>query len=155
MIYNRTQTDIETAKNLIETKVKTFQPLTESEIEKIERGTLTINTLNRIENKQGELRELLNAAGYWYTNISSRSREWEYTDIFVEEDFARILKNCQILKNAFLQYFDTPKTPKVAYHFENINSIEKILFDLEKMVNEIKSNYRQCGAFECGGDNQQ
>ena len=38
------------------------------------------------------------------------------------------------------------------YHFETINSIEKILEDLDTMEDDIKALYRECGNFECGGD---
>ena len=58
MIYNRTENDIETARNLIETKVKNFAELTEDDVAKIERGTFTVNTLNRIEQKQAELNDI-------------------------------------------------------------------------------------------------
>ena len=32
----------------------------------------------------------------------------------------------------------------------SINALEKILHDLDVMINDVKSHYRQCGAFECG-----
>ena len=148
MIFDRTQNDIEAARNLIETKVKTFGELTADEILSLERGTLTINTLNRIEEKQIELNELINAEGNYNTNIINRL--WSYTDIFDEANFSRIVTNCEVLKKAFFEYTDTPATPCAVYHFENINSIEKILFDLEKMIDDVKSRYRECGTFQCG-----
>ena len=148
MIFDRTQNDIEAARNLIETKVKTFGELTADEILSLERGTLTINTLNRIEEKQIELNELINAEGYYNTNIINRL--WSYTDIFDEANFSRIVTNCEVLKKAFFEYTDTPATPYAVYRFENINSIEKILFDLEKMIDDVKSRYRECGTFQCG-----
>ena len=52
MIFDRTQNDVDTAIRLRREKVQTFQELTESEIVILEKGTLTINTLNRIESKQ-------------------------------------------------------------------------------------------------------
>lgn len=151
MIYDRTQNDIETARELIETKVKTFAELTADEILSLERGTLTINTLNRIEEKQSELNELINAEGYYNTNIINRL--WTYTDVFDEVNFSRIVNNCEILKKAFFEYTDTPSTPNAIYNFKSINSIEKILVDLEKMIYDIKIRYRQCGTFECGEEN--
>ena len=151
MIYDRTQNDIETARELIETKVKAFAALTADEILSLERGTLTINTLNRIEEKQSELNDLINAEGYYNTNIINRL--WTHTDVFDEVNFSRIVNNCEILKKAFFEYTDTPATPNAVYHFENINSIEKILVDLEKMIDDVKLRYRQCGTFQCGEEN--
>ena len=54
MIFDRTQNDVDTAILLRNTKVKNFETLTESDIATLEKGTLTINTINRIENKQEE-----------------------------------------------------------------------------------------------------
>ena len=148
MIYNRTENDIETARNLIETKVKNFGELTVDEVAKIERGTFTINTLNRIEQKQAELKTLFNDIGYWNTPIINRT--WAEYDIFGELDFQRVLDNTNTLREAFFVYNNTPITPPISYHYNDINALEKILYDLENMVNDMKTRYRQCGTFECG-----
>ena len=151
MIFDRTQNDVDTAIILRDIKVKNFQELTESEIETLEKGTLTINTLNRIETKQEELKNLFNDIGYWNTPITNK--QWTENDIFDnngERDFQRILDNTNILRQAFFVYKDTPNTPPVSYHWQDINALEKILYGLDVMINDVKSNYRQCGTFECG-----
>lgn len=149
MIFNRTQRDVDTAILLRNEKVKTFKELTESEIETLEKGTLTINTLNRIESKQEELKNLFNDIGYWNTPISSR--QWAYIDIFKGEQFDRILYNLEILREAFFVYKDTPNVPDNNYRkYQTINDVEKILYDLDVMINDVKSHYRECGTFECG-----
>lgn len=148
MIFNRTQSDIDNALNIRETKVKTFQQLTNKDIQILERGTLTINTLNRIENKQSELKELFDSMKYYSPEILNFS--WNYAEIFDIVNFERILENLNILREAFIVYSDTPNVPSASYHFENINAIEKILHDLDKMIDDIISNYRECGNVECG-----
>lgn len=148
MIFNRTQNDIDNAISLRDTKVKNFQELTQSEIDTLERGTMTINTLNRIETKQQELKNLFNAMGYWDTPITNKS--WSVYDLFSADDFQRILENVNTLRRAFFVYKDTPNTPDVSYHYEDINALEKILYDLDVMINNVKSNYRECGTFESG-----
>lgn len=149
MITNRTQEDVDNALKIRDEKVKTFQALSEDDINTLERGILTINTLNRIEEKQNELKNLLNAMGYWNTNITNKTN-WKYSDIFFAEEFKRIINNENILRSAFFTYNTTPATPNVSFHYEDINSIEKILVDLDVMINNIKSNYRECGNFNCG-----
>ena len=57
MIFDRTQNDVDTAILLRDTKVKNFETLTESEIATLEKGMLTINTLNRIETKQRRIKK--------------------------------------------------------------------------------------------------
>jgi hypothetical protein len=148
MITNRTQYDVDTAILIRNTKVKKFEALTESDINYLERGTITINTLNRIENKQDELKNLFNDMGYWNTPITNKV--WGENDIFNVDEFQRILDNTNILRNAFFVYKDTPNTPPISYHWQNINALEKILNDLDVMINDVKSNYRECGNFESG-----
>ena len=148
LVYNRTAQDVQNAQKIRAEKVQKNEILTASDIETLEKGTITINTLNRIENKQDELKEILNNMGYWNTPIVRKN--WGYEQIFDKAEFERILKNLDILRDAFYVYSDTPKTPKVSYKFDDINAIEKILYDLEEMSNYVKNNYRECGDFECG-----
>ena len=152
MIYNRTAADVESAKKVRLEKVQTGLPLTDEEIETLERGTMTISTINRIETKQKELKILLNGAGYFNINISVKT--WGYSDIFDEENFQRLLDNLNNLKSAFFVYKDTPATPSISFDYQSINSLEKILFDLESMVTDMKGRYRQCGTFQCGEANE-
>ena len=148
MITNRTQYDVDAAILLRDTKVKNFEALTETEIATLEKGTLTINTLNRIENKQEELKNLFNDMGYWNTPITNKV--WGENDIFNVDEFQRILDNTNVLRNAFFVYKDTPNTPPISYHYNDINALEKILYDLDVMINDVKSRYKRCGTFRCG-----
>ena len=148
MIFDRTQNDVDTAILLRNEKVKKFKELTESEITTLEKGTMTYNTLNRIENKQDELKNLFNDMGYWNTPIINKV--WGENDIFNVDDFQRIIDNTNILRNAFFVYKETPNTPPVSYHYNDINALEKILVDLDVMINDVKSKYKRCGTFRCG-----
>ena len=148
MIFDRTQNDIDTAIILRREKVQKFQALTESEIATLEKGTLTINTLNRIENKQEELKNLFNDMGYW--NTPTTNKTWSENDIFNVDEFQRILDNTNVLREAFFVYKDTPNTPPISYYWDDINALEKILFDLDVMINDVKRHYRESGTFESG-----
>lgn len=148
MIFDRTQNDVDTAILLRNTKVKKFEALTESDINYLERGTITINTLNRIESKQEELKNLVNDMGYWNTPITNKV--WSENDIFNVDDFQRIIDNTNTLRNAFFVYKDTPNTPPISYHYNDLNALEKIFVDLDVMINDVKSKYKRCGTFRCG-----
>lgn len=152
MIFDRTQNDVDTAILLRNTKVKKFETLTESEIATLEKGTLTINTLNRIEAKQEELKNLFNDMGYW--NTPATNKTWSENDIFNIDEFQRTIDNTNVLREAFFIYTDTPNTPPISYYWNDINALEKILFDLDVMINDVKSHYRECGTFECGEENE-
>ena len=71
-------------------------------------------------------------------------------DIFKADDFKRILDNTNVLRKAFFVYMSTPNTPQISYYWEDINSLEKILHDLDSMTNYVKNQYRECGTFESG-----
>ena len=73
MIFDRTQNDVDTAILLRDTKVKKFETLTESEIATLEKGMLTINTLNRIETKQRRIKKSFYAMGYWNTPTTNKT----------------------------------------------------------------------------------
>ena len=148
MIFDRNQNDVDTAMLLRDTKVKNFETLTESEIATLEKGMLTINTLNRIENKQEELKNLFNDMGYLNTPITNKT--WGENDIFNADEFQRILDNTNVLMRAFFVYKDTPNTPPISYYWQDINALEKILYDLDVMISNVKADYRYCGEFECG-----
>ena len=148
MIFDRTQNDVDTAIYIIKNKVQKFEELEESDITTLEKGTLTINALNRIETKQEELKNLFNDMGYWNTPITNKV--WGENDIFNVDEFQRILDNTNVLRKAFFIYKDTPNTPPVSYHWQDINFLEKILYDLDVMINDVKSHYRECGTIECG-----
>lgn len=158
MIYDRTQADIDSSIKIRSEKIKfdeagehiVTDPLTDSELETLERGTLSINTLNRIEQKQAELVGLFNGIGYY--NIVTINKTWSIGDDFFVEDIQRVIANEKKLIDAFFVYKDTPQLPTSFLAYEDTNSVEKILHDLDVMINDVKSNYRECGNFNCGGD---
>ena len=60
MIFDRTASDVDAAIKIRDEKVKSYQELTEEDVDILERGFITLNTINRIEEKQSELKSLLN-----------------------------------------------------------------------------------------------
>jgi hypothetical protein len=68
-------------------KYQNGETLTETEAAQVERGTLSLETLNRIESKMHELATDLNK--YAYT-VTVTTKTWAYTDIFYyNSNFAR------------------------------------------------------------------
>ena len=137
MIFDRTQNDVDTAIRIRREKVQTFQELTESEITTLEKGTITYNTLNRIESKQAQLQEVLKQLGYL---VDIEAKHWTESDIFDEAEFDRILRNLDELTALIAMLSTTPPIPEMQYHFQNINDIEKILFDLDFLLGNAEKN---------------
>ena len=148
MIYNRTNFDVTESKRIRNEIIKNGISPSASEIETLERGTVGIETLNRIENKQTELKEKCNKLGYWNVNITNKT--WDYTDVFDTTEFDRLINNVAMLRSGFLVFLATPKTPDALYHYQNFNDMEKILFDLDEMSKEITLLFKECGNFYCG-----
>ena len=123
--------------------------MTEEEIGILERGFFTIRTIRRIEEKQIELRSAFNEAGYYNTEIASKS--WVDGEIFYYGDLVRLIENNKILRDAFYILAEEIGKPKARCHYEDINKIEKMLQELEAAVTDMTSRYRRCGTFNCGG----
>ena len=148
MIFDRTKQDVQNAVKIRDEKIKSFQEITAEEEAILDRGMLTLTTLNRIESKQEELKSLFNEMGYWNTPIENK--QWITNQLFNEAEFKRLIDNTNVLRGAFFVFNNTPLTPPVSYYYEDINALEKILFDLDVMINDVKSHYRESGDFECG-----
>lgn len=148
MIYDRTESDVENSKIIRETKIQKGLSLTEEETAVMERGTLTISTLNRIEKKQEDLSNKFEDMAYFGEKIDTKS--WDSSNIFFKNDYERILLNLRKLIRIFFIYSTTPNIPTVSFHYQSVNDLEKILYDLEEMVKDVENNYRECGIYRCG-----
>lgn len=148
MIFDRTINDVRTASELRKSKVQKNIALSDSEKEIMERGTLSYDTLNRIELKQEELMYILRQMGYY---VIINNKRWTGEDIFTDAEFERIVENNAALRKAFFVYPDSPMNAVARYHYSEFNALEKILHDLEQMIAYTKNEYRECGTFECGG----
>lgn len=151
MIVDRTKSDIDAAL-LARAKLQNGEELSESDFVSLERGTLTIETINRIESKIKEIVLVINSMWYWNTG-TIQEKTWSYSDYFKQEDFDKILYNIVKIKDAFLQKNSTPKVFGRNYRDYNvINDVETLLADSEYIIGDIRENYVFCGEVECGGD---
>lgn len=149
MIYDRTQEDIDNAKKIILSKVNSFEELTEDDLLALERGIITQNTINRIEQKQKELYDLFANAGYYAPKIETKLWE-EEEDFFKDTDLERIIKNGEILRKAFYDYENTPDEALPKYDFEQLNAMERLLHDLQENYQYMVSHWKKCGIYRCG-----
>lgn len=145
MIVDRTRKDVIDA---IEIRRRLLQGVTEEEILILERGMLTVNTLNRIEDKISELKAKVNALGYYNTPITTRN--WSNTDVFYKKDFEKILSNIDKIKQNFFALGTSPSYD-TRYNYANLNAIEKNLLDIEEIIEYLQNNQIECGNVECGG----
>ena len=148
MLVDRTYNAVVDA-DALRKKMQAGDALTTEEQAQFERGACTITMLNRINAKITELEDILNGYAYMvdgtlYTNSKAHSgllTAIEYNNIFL---------NLNKLKMAFYVYSTTPNTPAYLYDFQSANNIEKILVDIESMITDMSSRFRECNTFECG-----
>jgi hypothetical protein len=150
MIFDRTLTDVQNAIKIRDSKIKRGLSLTEQETQVLERGFLGIETLNRIEQTQAGLKEELGGMGYYNAPIYNKS--WYQNGVFFASDLQRLVTNTKELQDAAPKKKYTTDPPVAKYHFEEINKLEKTLYDIQVVVNDVQEHYKFCGEFNCGGE---
>lgn len=161
LIYDRTESD-ETASAAIRKSYQTlgnWSGLTDTERAQLERGTLTYNTLNRVEAAVKTLAAALTAAGYpveitpVLKGSKAEDREWQEGDVLYRPQWTMYLENVQRLRDAYYTLAETGELPapgdKLGY--VGANTIEKILADIDLLLDGMKSIYRRAGTFTAGG----
>lgn len=148
LVYDRTAQDVETARAQRGT---TIAPL---------KGCYNITDLNRVESAVKTLAAELNAAGYpveitpVLKGSKSEDREWQEGDIVRRAQWSTYLDNVQKLRDAYYTLSETGELPKPEDKLGYIgaNTIEKVLADIDLLIDCMKSSYRRCGTFRAGNN---
>lgn len=162
LIYDRTKSD-ETASAAIRKSYQTlgnWSGLTDTERAQLERGTLTYSTLNRVELAVKTLAAALTAAGYpvevtpVLKGSKAEDREWQEGDVLYRPQWAMYLDNVQRLRDAYYTLAETGELPKPEdkLDYQGANNIEKILADIDLLIDCMKASYRRCGTFRAGNN---
>lgn len=137
LIFDRTASDVEYARN---------NPSAEEWL----KGCYNYIDLNRVEEWCKYLSDLLNS--YGYVNLINEKTDWNVNDIQTVEQMARYLNNVKILMETFILKKDTPKLPdtinKLTY--SQANDIEKILYDINELIDKMEAIFRYSGTFYSG-----
>lgn len=161
LIYDRTESD-ETASAAIRKSYQTlgnWSGLTDAERAQLERGTLTYNTLNRVESAVKTLAAALTAAGYpvevtpVLKGSKSEDREWQEGDVLYRPQWTTYIDNVQKLRDAYYTLAETGELPAPGdkLKYTGANTIEKVLADIDLLLDGMKSIYRRAGTFTAGG----
>lgn len=143
-VYDRTQADVDRAKELNEKYIQG----TISEAEKMEwseglKGALNINDINRVESNTEEIGEKVAA----FTTVKT----WQSGDIPSKTDYKRIIQNVKTIRESYAALSDTPDTPEQPLNtFEKWNDIERILHDVNYVYERVKQAGYYCGENYCG-----
>lgn len=162
LVYDRTEDDVTSSAAIRSTyqALGNWSGLTTAERAQLERETLTYNTLNRVESAVKLLAAALTSAGYpveitpVLKGSKSEDREWQEGDIVRRAQWSTYLDNVQRLRNAYYTLAETGALPKPEdkLGYVGANNIEKVLADIDLLIDCMKASYRRCGAFRAGNN---
>ena len=87
---------------------------------------------------------------------SYEDREWQYTDTMLESDVLLYLENIAALRNVIKLPPDVPPIPTIDRWIDWMaaNNIERIVYELDRMIYGIVPLFRRCGTFRAGKNAQ-
>lgn len=85
---------------------------------------------------------------------SVEDREWQKGDVLHRPQWATYLDNVQRLRDAYYTLTETGQLPKPEdkLGYVGANNIEKVLADIDLLIDCMKSSYRRCGTFRVGNN---
>lgn len=163
LIYDRTPEDVAEVRRLLaKLDPETGDGLTAAEQAKWDaglKGAYNFTDLNRVESAVKLLAAALTAAGYpveitpVLKGSKSEDREWQEGDIVRRAQWSTYLENVQRLRDAYYTLAETGQLPKLGdkLGYVGANTIEKVLADIDLLLDGMKSIYRRAGTFTAGG----
>ena len=81
-------------------------------------------------------------------------REWQEGDVLYRSQWTTYLDNVQKLRDAYYTLAETGELPKPEdkLGYVGANTIEKVLADIDLLIDCMKSSYRRCGTFRAGNN---
>ena len=115
-----------------------------------QKGARNYTDLIRITGNIHYLRDLLVASGISAPPPESKTA-WVLGEVPPYSEIDKIRRDIEALKSAFFVSSATPDTPNLPYtHFQKLNDIEKILFDIEVLFGSVVAAFRHSGTFNSG-----
>ena len=162
LVYDRTAEDVAEVRRLLaKLDPETGDGLTAAEQAKWDaglKGAYNFTDLNRVELAVKLLAAALTAAGYpveitpVLKGDKAEDREWQEGDVLYRPQWTTYLDNVQKLRDAYYTLAETGELPapgdKLGY--EDANTIEKVLADIDLLLDGMKSIYRRAGTFTAG-----
>ena len=115
------------------------------------KGALNVSDLNRIESNTLWLHQQLESYDY-HSGITVTKTNWVNTDFIYLVDIDRIRQNIIDIVACYNTFSTTPvlTTGGQPLTYLHINDIEKVLFDLDVLLDLMIQKFVYCGTFTCG-----
>ena len=114
-----------------------------------EKGNYNYTDLNRIESWCQYLANKLTSYSY-KVNIVTKT-DWNMTDFPTSSEMERIRNNVKTLKEVYFSFTQIPENLEYMT-IEKANDIEKILYEIDKILIDMENNLIYCGVAGCGQD---
>lgn len=153
LIYDRTEADVTEAVR-IERKLHKGEALSAAETAAWNagmKGGYNASDMNRVESAVKTLAAELNSAGYPVE--ITETADWLPGDTVTREQWEIYLENVRRLRAAYYTLAETGELPKPEdkLGYVGANNIEKVLADIDLLLDGMKSIYRRAGTFTAGG----
>lgn len=137
-IFDRTLADVEYAKKQLLNKINNVDF----------KGCFNAKDILRIENNTRYLADALNELSY-RNNVTTNS-EWSADSVPTITHITRIINNISKLLSAYYKSSDAPNLPTTLLTYEQVNALEKNLYLIKEMLEDMVISFRECDTFECG-----
>lgn len=141
-IFDRTRADVDYALS----KIEEWRENGSTDVYEL-KGCLNVSDINRIENNILYLSDNLSKL-YYFPHAVVRS--WDSKGLPDMGDVQRIIGNVLKIIAAYTQSSDAPDVPGTMLTFEQINDIEKNLYLIKGILDQMITSFRECGTFVCG-----
>ena len=136
-VFDRTQGDVDYAKAQLSAGVNNVEF----------KGCLNQSDINRIEKNSKYLSDSLKEL-YYFNEIVYNL--WNDTSIPSKSHISRIINNVSILWGKYYKPPDAVDLPTTMLTYEQVNAIEKNLYLIKEMIENMIISFRECGTFNCG-----
>ena len=136
-IYDRTQADVDYARQQIAQQINTGEY----------KGCFNYTDINRIENNTRYLSDTLFALSYFNALTTTT---WTASGTPSQNHVDRIINNINVLWEKWGKPPNAMSLPDTLLTYEQVNNIEKNIFFLKEMLDNMTSSFKQCNTFECG-----
>ena len=116
------------------------------------KGAYNASDLNRVGAALNYVRDRLSEAHYLPLAAFSARTDWNIDDIPTAEEWGKYLSYVSIIREALAQFPSTPPTPDNtgSLDYTEANNIEKILIDVDKLINNMQAAPYYCGELYSG-----
>lgn len=139
-VHDRTQADVDYAKSQLASKINNVEY----------KGCFNPSDINRIEGNTRYLADILNKL-YYKNNITTKTN-WDKNSTISLAHIDRIINNIDALWEKYQKPPEASDLPATMLRYTHINTIEKNLYLIKEMLDNMTSSFRECGTFTCGGE---